>query len=342
MIDEGAEPRLAGAQLVFRTFALRIVDQRPQNAGDAAELDATAMDFDGKYGAVLAQSVELVAKMFDFAVQAPAHVLRHDLTVLGGREIERAKVIDDLLHRVAEHLRKGRVHIRETVHVRHVNTGQRRFRQHAESLLHFGQLILGLLPLRNVLENAELAHCTIRRVTRYVALAVDRADGAIGPNHPVFQVVARTATHRCGSLRRRDFHPILGMDQFRESVRPVREAYGLDAEDPLNFTRQCHGVVHEIVFPPADVRHRLRRFELAFAVTEAAQQGQARERIAEPPAHFLEQALLRCAPLARPGALVQCEKIVLFGLRIDRHRDLRLDLELLRELPWNLAIATRT
>ena len=86
-IRELAEARLALAQLVLRALALGVVDERTQHADPAAVLDSTAMHFDREHRAVLAQSAEFVAHLFDIALEPPAHVLRDEGSVIRASQI---------------------------------------------------------------------------------------------------------------------------------------------------------------------------------------------------------------------------------------------------------------
>ena len=306
MIDERAKAGLARAQFLFRTLALRIVDQRTQHTDLTAELDATPMDFDGEHRPVLAQSAKLVAKLFHFAFEASPHALPDERAVLGAREIERTEAIHDLFDRVAEHPRKCWIDVRETVHVRDVNAGQRGFRQDSESLLDLGELILCLPPLGDVLHGAELAHGPPLLVPRHVALAVDHAHRAVRPYHSVLDVVARTAAHRhfAGG---RGLLAVIRVDEADPAILPLRKIERLYAEDAARLVRQRDAPVDIVALPPADMRDLLRPIQATLAISQATEGDEAGERLRKAMTDLLEKALLVLCPGARVRALVQPE-----------------------------------
>ena len=88
----------------------------------------------------------------------------------------------------------------------------------AKALLALAQLFLRLPQLRDVLQDAKLAQRPPRFVPRYVALAVDYSHGAIGADHPVFDVIAWTAGHQRSRSSLGRSRPVLGMNQ----VEPAR------------------------------------------------------------------------------------------------------------------------
>ena len=63
----------------------------------------------------------------------------------------------------------------------------------AQSFRASAQLLLRLPQLRDVLQDAKLAQSLPRSVPRHVALAVNYSLGAVGVDHPVFDVVAWAA-----------------------------------------------------------------------------------------------------------------------------------------------------
>ena len=93
-----------------------------------------------------------------------------------------------------------------------------------------------------------------------------------------------------------------------------------------------------VALPPAHVREALRRLEPALAFAQAAKGDEAAQRIGEPVADLLEQALLVVRPGARLRALVQAEEIRPVAFRAQRHEHLGAHAEALGDLRLHLAL----
>ena len=87
-----------------------------------------------------------------------------------------------------------------------------------------------------------------------------------------------------------------------------------------------------VALPPPHVREALRRLEPALALAHAAHRDEAAQRVGEPVADLLEQALLLLRPGARPRALVQTEEIRPIAFRVQRHEHLRVHGEAIGDL----------
>ena len=121
------------------------------------------------------------------------------LQALDGRLVETDVEIasmpaDQFLPAVAEALAGLAVDVENGPIVVKQKEGVRRvIHEGAEARLARAQLLLRLPQLRDVLQDAKLAQGPSRSVPRYVALAVDYSLGAVGADHSVFDVIARTA-----------------------------------------------------------------------------------------------------------------------------------------------------
>ena len=83
----------------------------------------------------------------------------------------------------------------------------------AEARLAHTQRFLRLPQLRDVLKDAELTRRLSRLVPRHVALAVDYSLGAIGADHPVFDIITWTARQQGSDGRLGCSRPVLGVNQ---------------------------------------------------------------------------------------------------------------------------------
>ena len=135
-----------------------------------------------------------------------------------------------------------------------------------ESLLACAQLFLGLPQLRDVLQDAKLAQRPSRFVPRHVALAVDYSLGAIGADHPVFDVIAWTAGEQRSRSRLGCSRPVLGVNQFQPARMPFRQFDRLQPEDSADLVRKRHVIGGEVPLPPAKMRDPLRLLQLGFAL----------------------------------------------------------------------------
>src|SRR5215470_8899996 len=100
----------------------------------------------------------------------------------------------------------------------------------AKALFAGAQLFLRLPQLRDVLQNAKLAHSLPRFVPHHVPLAANYSLAAVGADHPVFNVVAWTAAHRSlggfGHSR-----SIVRMNEFQPAPMPFRQVDRLHSEN---------------------------------------------------------------------------------------------------------------
>jgi hypothetical protein len=128
------------------------------------------------------------------------------------------------------------------------------------------QLVLRLPQLRNVLQNAKLAHRLSRFVPRHVALAVDYSLGAIGADHPVFDVIAWTAWQQSSRSRLGCSRPVLGVNQVEPACVPFWQIDRIQSEDSGNLIRKRHAIGAEVPLPPAKMRDLLRLLQLGFTL----------------------------------------------------------------------------
>ena len=135
-----------------------------------------------------------------------------------------------------------------------------------QSLLACAQLFLRLPQLRDVLQDAKLAQRPPRFVPCHVALAVDYSLGAIGADHPVFDVIAWTAGEQRSRSRLGRSRPVLGVNQFQPARMPFRQFDRLQPEDSADLVRKRHVIGAEVPLPPAKMRDPLRLLQLGFAL----------------------------------------------------------------------------
>ena len=128
----------------------------------------------------------------------------------------------------------------------------------AEAPLACAQLFLRLPQLRDVLQDAKLAQRPSRFVPRHVALAVDYSLGAVGADHPVFDVVAWTAGHQRSRSRLGYSRPILWVNQLQPAPMPFWQVDRLHSENPANLVRKRYVSGTEVAFPPTNMRDALR------------------------------------------------------------------------------------
>ena len=138
----------------------------------------------------------------------------------------------------------------------------------AEARLACAQLLLRLSQLRDILHDAELAKRSPQIVQCHVALAMDYSLGAVGTDHPVFDVIAWTATQQRSSRRLGGFRPILGMDQVQPASLPLWQVQRLYPENAASLVRKRHALCCEIPLPPAKMRDPLRPFQLCFILAK--------------------------------------------------------------------------
>ncbi len=79
-----------------------------------------------------------------------------------------------------------------------------------------------------------------------------------------------------------------------------------------------------------------------FTLAETAKNRQARQRVGEPPADLLEQALLARRPCARVRALAEAEHVRLITFRVDGHHHPGLDAEALGEVGRQRMVGLRS
>src|SRR5215510_8593710 len=124
--------------------------------------------------------------------------------------------------------------------------------ERSKARLAHAELLLRVPELRDVLQGTEFAQRP-ELVPCHVSLTVNDADRAVGPNHPVLDVVARAATHR-GGCRVCRFVAVLGVNDAEPALVPLREVEWFHAENPPDFIGQRDLIREEIPLPPADMR----------------------------------------------------------------------------------------
>ena len=93
------------------------------------------------------------------------------------------------------------------------------------------------------------------------------SQGAVGTNHPIFDVVARTAAQRShGGLRRP--RTVLRVNQFKPAVVPLWQVDWLDTKNSAGLVRQRHAIGGKVPLPPANMRNPLRLFQPGFIPAE--------------------------------------------------------------------------
>ena len=100
-----------------------------------------------------------------------------------------------------------------------------------------------------------------------VALAVNDSQDAVRADHPIFDVVARTAAQRSrsglGCSR-----TVFRVDQFEPAVVPLWQVDRLDAKNSAGLVRQRHVIGGKVPLPPADTCNPLRLFQPGFIPAE--------------------------------------------------------------------------
>src|SRR5262249_32296203 len=193
------------------------------------------------------------------------------------------------------------------------------------------ETLLGPLALGNVLHRAEHAAGPTRLVPHDIALTVDDAHLAVGPNYAVLHIVAPATPQRLRHCLAHDL-PIFGVDQFRQLSEGEDLGLRLQPKDAIGFVRPDEAIRLGVVLPVADVREALSLFQFALAVAQGAQHQEAGQGVFQPSADLLEEPLFLRCPDARVRALAEAEHVWLIALRVEGHDDPGLDAEALRQL----------
>src|SRR5262249_35500573 len=133
--------------------------------------------------------------------------------------------------------------------------------ERAEARLTRAQLLLRLSQLRDVLQNAKLAHGPPGVVPSDIALAVAHSHCAVRTHHPVFHVVAWTATSCRGGSGFVYARPIFQVNQLQPSPMPLRQVERLHSENSTNLVRKSHAIGPQVPLPPAKMRDALSLFQ---------------------------------------------------------------------------------
>ena len=312
---------------LLRELALADIARERQVEELAALPERAGADLDREDRAVLASMTRLERDRF--ARFGPLCESRDGRLVEGRIEIARVHA-DQFLSAPTQALAGLPVHVDDgELLVQQKKRIPRMVDERAKTRFARAQRALGPPQLRDVLHDAELANGTAGLVPRDISLAVHDAHPAVGPNDPVFDVVARPPAQgdlaRLGGLL-----SIVGVDQTHPALLPLRQVEGLDAEDAAGLVGERYAAGRIVALPPPDAREALRCLEPALALPEVPKHGQHHHRIAEPAADLLEEAHFLGRPNPRVGALAQREDedpIALLDLRFDRHRQHGLNAE---------------
>jgi hypothetical protein len=329
---------LSRAQLGFGALALGDVAHQGRVQPPFAMLELAHTHLDREHAPVLAPVQRLESHSF-----ALADALRNP----GERRpvearVELARVhADELFTAVAEARARLLVDIdhRRVVGVQEEPV-RRMVDQRPKARLARPQVFLRLPELGDVLHDAELSHGSIGFVSGHVPLTVHHTHRAVGTHHAVLHVIARTPAQG-GLARRGGLLAVLRMDEVHPAPVPLRQVEGLHAEDAAGLVGERYVAGRIVALPPADARDALRFLEPALAFAQAAEGDEAAQRVGEPMTNLLEKALLFLRPSAGARALVEPEQVSPVAFRMQRHKHLRADTEVLGNLGLHLTLVTR-